>query len=95
MSRVVLPAVTHSVIFQTYKTHLEGKAHKKKAAGPSPTPTNVTTYRCDLCDVVCTSKDAIEAHFRGAKHQKVCAYCIGMCCIQIGTLGSQVAPKTG
>ncbi|XP_065912884.1 zinc finger RNA-binding protein-like isoform X2 [Dysidea avara] len=55
----------------TYKTHLEGKAHKKKAAGPSPTPSNVTTYRCDLCDVVCTSKDAIEAHFRGAKHQKV------------------------
>lgn len=59
-------------MFQTYKTHLEGKAHKKKAAGPSPTPTNVTTYRCDLCDVICTSKDAIEAHFRGAKHQKVC-----------------------
>ena len=28
-------------------------------------------FYCELCDVSCTSKDAFEAHARGAKHQKV------------------------
>lgn len=49
-------------------------------------PSNVTTYRCDLCDVVCTSKDAIEAHFRGAKHQKVSTCFINMWYMKVGVV---------
>ena len=26
---------------------------------------------CELCDVVCSNRDAFEAHVRGSKHQKV------------------------
>ena len=29
------------------------------------------TYKCELCDVVCTGKDAYNAHVKGASHQKV------------------------
>lgn len=64
---------THVIknLLQTYKTHLEGKAHKKKAAGPAPVPTGTAAFKCDLCDITCTSKDAYEAHLRGSKHYKV------------------------
>jgi len=69
---------------QTYKEHLEGQKHKKKAAMATPTtgnsgggPVNSATpkvgnaLRCELCDVTCTGSDAYAAHIRGAKHQKV------------------------
>ena len=65
---------------QTYKEHLEGQKHKKKASlGKIGTPVNSNTatpkignaLRCELCDVTCTGSDAYAAHIRGAKHQKV------------------------
>jgi len=56
---------------------LEGKSHKKKLQ-QQQTTADATTPRgdfyCELCDVSCTSKDAFEAHIRGAKHQKVGRY---------------------
>ena len=72
---------------QTYKEHLEGQKHKKKAAMATPTtkggvnssgehknsatPKVGNALRCELCDVTCTGSDAYAAHIRGAKHQKV------------------------
>lgn len=69
---------------QTYKEHLEGQKHKKKAANApvakalqptsNPHSSNVkvgNALRCELCDVTCTGSDAYAAHIRGAKHQKV------------------------
>jgi len=57
---------------QTYKEHLDGQKHKKKAA-MSTSDTKLLapgTYKCELCDVVCTGKDAYNAHVKGASHQK-------------------------
>lgn len=58
---------------QTYKEHLEGSKHKKKAAsavkGTDKLPPG--TYKCELCDVTCTGRDAYAAHLKGANHQKV------------------------
>ena len=63
---------------QTYKEHLEGQKHKKKAAMATPSVVNTAAQpkignalRCELCDVTCTGSDAYAAHIRGAKHQKV------------------------
>ena len=61
---------------QTYKEHLDGQKHKKKAALGTPLNTNAVpkvgnALRCELCDVTCTGSDAYAAHIRGAKHQKV------------------------
>ena len=62
---------------QTYKEHLDGQKHKKKAAMATPSMVNSATpkvgnaLRCELCDVTCTGSDAYAAHIRGAKHQKV------------------------
>jgi len=57
---------------QTYKEHLEGQKHKKKAASTTSDSKNLApgTYKCELCDVVCTGKDAYNAHVKGANHQK-------------------------
>lgn len=57
---------------QTYKEHLEGQKHKKKAAMSTSDNKNLApgTYKCELCDVVCTGKDAYNAHVKGASHQK-------------------------
>lgn len=58
---------------QTYKEHLEGQKHKKKAASATTDTSKLPrgTYKCDLCDVLCTGKDAYGAHVKGANHQKV------------------------
>ncbi|XP_002153846.1 zinc finger RNA-binding protein isoform X1 [Hydra vulgaris] len=56
----------------TYKEHLEGQKHKKKANSAA---TNVATmapgtYKCDLCEVICTGRDAFAAHIKGTNHTK-------------------------
>jgi len=58
---------------QTYKEHLEGQKHKKKAASSTTDQAKLPrgTYKCDLCDVICTGRDAYGAHVKGANHQKV------------------------
>lgn len=59
--------------WQTYKTHLEGKNHKKRLQqqqNVSKESKGGENY-CELCDVVCSNRDAFEAHVRGSKHQKV------------------------
>ena len=58
---------------QTYKTHLEGKNHKKRLQQQQTVPKDSKSGEnyCELCDVVCSNKDAFEAHVRGSKHQKV------------------------
>uniref|UniRef100_M3XYX1 DZF domain-containing protein n=1 Tax=Mustela putorius furo TaxID=9669 RepID=M3XYX1_MUSPF len=63
---------------QTYREHLEGQKHKKKAAAQkagtqaSGGPGGVQGRpRCGLCAVSCTGADAYAAHIRGARHQKV------------------------
>lgn len=33
-------------------------------------PRSKTSYKCELCDVVCTGQDAYTAHVRGIKHQR-------------------------
>jgi len=51
---------------------LEGKNHKKKLAQQKVTTTPASAHLyCELCEVVCSSKDGLEAHLRGAKHGKV------------------------
>jgi len=57
---------------QTYKEHLEGQKHKKKAAMSTSDTKNRApgTYKCELCEVVCTGKDAYNKHVNGASHQK-------------------------
>ncbi|XP_057305924.1 zinc finger RNA-binding protein-like isoform X2 [Hydractinia symbiolongicarpus] len=57
---------------QTYKEHLEGQKHKKKAASSTSDIKNLPpgTYKCELCDVICTGKDAFSAHVKGASHMK-------------------------
>uniref|UniRef100_A0A8C9AHB3 Zinc finger RNA binding protein 2 n=1 Tax=Prolemur simus TaxID=1328070 RepID=A0A8C9AHB3_PROSS len=62
---------------QTYRQHLEGQKHKKKAAQktgtrPHGSPLGVQgQLHCGLCAVSCTGVDAYVAHIRGARHQKV------------------------
>jgi len=57
---------------QTYKEHLEGQKHKKKAASATTDTKKLApgTYKCELCDVICTGKDAFNAHIKGANHVK-------------------------
>lgn len=57
---------------QTYKEHLEGQKHKKKAAAATTDTKKLApgTYKCELCDVICTGKDAFNAHIKGANHVK-------------------------
>lgn len=57
---------------QTYKEHLEGQKHKKKAASSTSDVKNLPsgTYKCELCDVICTGRDAFTAHVKGANHTK-------------------------
>lgn len=59
---------------QTYKTHLEGKTHKKKLNQQQKTGDKDKinhAFYCELCDVMCSNKDGLEAHVRGSKHTKV------------------------
>lgn len=51
---------------------MEGKNHKKKLAQvqQQAKPPSATSFKCELCDVFCSNKDAYEAHMRGAKHLK-------------------------
>uniref|UniRef100_A0A915DEP2 DZF domain-containing protein n=1 Tax=Ditylenchus dipsaci TaxID=166011 RepID=A0A915DEP2_9BILA len=63
---------------QTYKEHLEGKAHKKKEAMSKGTtvqslPRNKVSFKCDVCNVTCTGRDTYDAHVKGVKHQKTIA----------------------
>jgi hypothetical protein len=70
----------------TYKTHLEGKAHKKnlskqqtggangargEGGGAEKTDYSNMPHYCPLCEVQCTSSDSYEAHIRGSRHTKV------------------------
>jgi len=57
---------------QTYKEHLEGQKHKKRAASQTSDTKNLPkgTYKCELCDVICTGRDAFSAHIKGANHTK-------------------------
>ncbi|XP_066922566.1 zinc finger RNA-binding protein-like [Clytia hemisphaerica] len=57
---------------QTYKEHLEGQKHKKKAAAATTDLKKLApgTHKCELCDVICTGKDAFNAHIKGANHLK-------------------------
>lgn len=69
------------VHIQTYKTHLEGKAHKKKlqqgselgegGGGGEKSEKMDSPYYCPLCEIQCTSNDSYEAHIRGSRHTKV------------------------
>lgn len=64
----------YAVALQTYKTHLDGKSHKKKLTQQKATETqdkSMYAYYCELCDVMCSNKDGLEAHMRGSKHTKV------------------------
>ncbi len=59
---------------QTQKTHLDGKSHKKKLAQQallSHQDKSKCTFYCEVCDVICSNKDGLEAHMRGSKHMKV------------------------
>ena len=58
---------------QTYKEHLEGQKHKKKAREMPSNSQNgqsggvkigQNALRCELCDVTCTGSDAYAAHIR-------------------------------
>ena len=51
-----------------------GKSHKKKVSmttSTQPAAPGSVHYRCEVCEVVCTGKDNLEAHLQGAKHKKV------------------------
>ena len=55
------------------KMHMDGKNHKKKLAQvqqQQANPPSTSSFKCELCDVICSNKDAYEAHMRGAKHLK-------------------------
>ncbi|XP_023368410.1 zinc finger RNA-binding protein 2 [Otolemur garnettii] len=62
---------------QTYREHLEGQRHKKKAAQktgvqPDSSPRGIQGHlHCGLCAVSCTGPDTYAAHIQGARHQKV------------------------
>ncbi|KAI1709057.1 DZF domain-containing protein [Ditylenchus destructor] len=63
---------------QTYKEHLEGKAHKKKESMSKgqtvqSLPRNKVSFKCDVCNVTCTGRDTYDAHVKGAKHTKTVA----------------------
>lgn len=63
---------------QTYKEHLEGKAHKKKESMSKGTtvqslPRNKVSFKCDVCNVTCTGRDTYDAHVKGSKHTKTVA----------------------
>ena len=53
---------------------MEGQKHKKKAAAGTTDTKNLApgTHKCELCDVICTGKEAFNSHVIGASHQKVC-----------------------
>ena len=52
---------------------MEGKIHKKKLAQQklAEAGNQDKKHYCELCDVICSSKDGLEAHMRGSKHNKV------------------------
>eukprot|EP00116_Pleurobrachia_bachei_P002782 sb/3463044/ len=56
----------------TYKAHLEGSKHIKKAAAQkqAPLPNKETQFKCGVCEVVSVSAEAFKAHINGGKHQK-------------------------
>ena len=63
-----------NIFLQTYQTHLEGKNHKKRLTQQQSSEgqdKSKSSFYCELCDVLCSNKDGLEAHMRGAKHNKV------------------------
>jgi zinc finger RNA-binding protein len=54
----------------TYKTHLEGKNHKKRLQQLEyqSTQTTAESVKCEICDIVCSNKDSYVAHIKGNKH---------------------------
>lgn len=52
---------------------MEGQKHKKKAASQTSDTKKLPkgTFKCELCDVICTGRDAFAAHVKGASHTKV------------------------
>ena len=60
----------------TYKAHLEGSKHLKKAAKAElgvetqAKPPKTGHYKCVLCDITSTTSEAFQAHINGSKHDK-------------------------
>ena len=63
----------------TYKSHIEGAKHLKKAAKANSGADAIEqlrssskhgTWKCVLCDIISTSNDAFKAHINGTKHTK-------------------------
>lgn len=60
----------------TYKAHLEGSKHLKKAAKVEqgidiqPKLPKTGFYKCVLCDITSTTSEAFQAHIKGSKHDK-------------------------
>jgi len=60
----------------TYKAHLEGSKHLKKAAKveqgieTEPKLPKSGFYKCVLCDITSTTGEAFQAHIKGSKHDK-------------------------
>ena len=60
----------------TYKAHLDGSKHLKKAAKAEqgvesePKLPKSGFYKCVLCDITSTTGEAFQAHIKGSKHDK-------------------------
>lgn len=60
----------------TYKAHLDGSKHLKKAAKAEqgidvqPKLPKTGHYQCVLCDITSTTAEAFQAHINGSKHDK-------------------------
>lgn len=60
----------------TYKAHLDGSKHLKKAAKAEqgieaePKLPKSGFYKCVLCDITSTTSEAFQAHINGSKHDK-------------------------
>ena len=57
----------------TYKAHLEGSKHIKKAAAQKQEATvgsKGSKWKCGVCEVVSVSAEAFKAHLNGSKHEK-------------------------
>ena len=58
-----------------FQAHIEGKRHQKKARWQylciEGDMSEVNQYWCRLCNMFCTDRDALTAHYRGRNHIKL------------------------
>uniref|UniRef100_A0A915E439 DZF domain-containing protein n=1 Tax=Ditylenchus dipsaci TaxID=166011 RepID=A0A915E439_9BILA len=84
MASAILEDVKGSVIDSVNRFHkftasfARGKAHKQKelmskGGTVQNLSRNKVTFKCDVCQVMCSAQDAYDAHVKGAKHQKTIA----------------------